>query len=131
MSWMCNRRVKIQILKKIVKNWKSIVQNLYCNSYCLHCKQTYFRNSSLFSGICPCVAYGCFYHHGWMWPVLLYRTWIIVKYGCYSQGTKMILQMCIRIKQYSLVSKDWQFSECDCFGCKHISQWIKLAWLFC
>jgi hypothetical protein len=29
MSWMCSSRVKIQILKKIVKNLKSIVQNLY------------------------------------------------------------------------------------------------------
>ena len=63
MSWMCNNRVKIQILekkkkrKKKVKNLKSMVQNLYCNSYHLHCKETHFIHLQGYVLVSPMVVF--------------------------------------------------------------------------
>jgi hypothetical protein len=63
---ICDNGVKIHILKWL-ENLKSIERTVYRDSYYLKLltnKQTniYFRNSSPFPEVCPCVCYGCFYY---------------------------------------------------------------------
>ena len=66
MSQMCNKRVKVQVLKWL-KNLKSVILYVYRNTCYLRYKHTSVAEIHLLSGICPCVCCGCLYHPGRMY----------------------------------------------------------------